>query len=267
MLSETETALSKLAKVSGSGAGQVYLAPATARVFETAQQAGQKAGDKFVTVERLLLALAMSLLLSRRPRDLAQLAVLAVTLWQALTHMRHVAILAMLFGFWMPIHLDSSLRRAASWFRKRESISEPSGAFRYVLIGFFCGILPGIGAVLAAFMGYNEAVRWAKDRSKFGRGALEGVVSSETANNAATGAAMIPLLALGLPGGALTAMMIGVFNVHDMEVGPLIMVEARELVWILFASMFWASLAILLLGVVEGMKQLVDIGLFEVELR
>ncbi len=58
-LSETEAALSRLAKVSGSGAGQVYLAPATARVFETAQQAGRKAGDKFVTVERLLLALAM----------------------------------------------------------------------------------------------------------------------------------------------------------------------------------------------------------------
>ncbi len=70
-----------------------------------------------------------------------------------------------------------------------------------VPIGFFCGILPGIGATLAAFMGYNEAVRWARDRSRFGRGALEGVVSSETANDAATGAAMIPLLALGLPGG------------------------------------------------------------------
>ena len=62
----------------------------------------------------------------------------------------------------------------------------------------------------------------------------------------------IPLLALGLPGGALTAMMIGVFNLHDMEVGPLIMVEAPELVWVLFASMFWASLAILILGMVES---------------
>ena len=70
------------------------------------------------------------------------------------------------------------------------------------MIGFFCGILPGIGATLAAFMGYNEAVRWSKTPEEFGKGKLEGVISSETANNAATGAAMIPLLALGLPGGA-----------------------------------------------------------------
>jgi len=95
-------------------------------------------------------------------------------------------------------------------------------------------------------------VRWSKTPEKFGTGEPEGVVAPETANNAATGAAMIPLLALGLPGGALTAMMIGVFNLHDMEVGPLIMVEAHDLVWILFASMFWASLAILILGMVES---------------
>ena len=123
---------------------------------------------------------------------------------------------------------------------------------RSTVIGWFSGILPGVGATLAAFLSYNEAVRWSKTPEKFGTGVPEGVVAPETANNAATGAAMIPLLALGLPGGALTAMMIGVFNLHDMEVGPLIMVEAPELVWILFASMFWASLAILVLGMVEA---------------
>ncbi|MEC7191704.1 MAG: tripartite tricarboxylate transporter permease, partial [Pseudomonadota bacterium] len=86
---------------------------------------------------------------------------------------------------------------------------------RSILVGFFCGILPGIGATLAAFMGYGEAVRWSKDKESFGKGNIEGVISSETANNAATGAAMIPLLALGLPGGALTAMMVAVFQMHD----------------------------------------------------
>ena len=119
---------------------------------------------------------------------------------------------------------------------------------RSVLIGFFCGILPGIGATLAAFMGYNEAVRWARDRSRFGKGALEGVVSSETANNAATGAAMTPLLALGLPGGALTAMIMGIFQVHGMEPGPLIFINSGDLVWITFAAMFWANLFIVFLG-------------------
>ena len=119
---------------------------------------------------------------------------------------------------------------------------------RSMIIGFFAGILPGIGAVLAAFMSYNEAVRWSKHPEKFGKGELEGVVSSETANNSATGAAMIPLLALGLPGGALTAMMLGVFQIHGMEPGPLIFVTSKELVWTTFAAMVFANISIFGLG-------------------
>jgi putative tricarboxylic transport membrane protein len=119
---------------------------------------------------------------------------------------------------------------------------------RSVVIGFFAGILPGIGATLAAFMGYNEAVRWSRAPEKFGKGELEGVVSSETANNAATGAAMIPLLALGLPGGALTAMMIGVFQIHGIEAGPLVFINSNDLVWVVFSAMFFANIAIFFLG-------------------
>ena len=119
---------------------------------------------------------------------------------------------------------------------------------RSMVIGFFAGILPGIGATLAAFMGYNEAVRWSKTPEKFGKGELEGVVSSETANNSATGAAMIPLLALGLPGGALTAMMIGVFQIHGIEAGPLVFINSNDLVWVVFSAMFFANLAIFFLG-------------------
>jgi putative tricarboxylic transport membrane protein len=119
------------------------------------------------------------------------------------------------------------------------------------VIGFFCGILPGIGATLAAFMGYNEAVRWSKTPEQFGKGKLEGVISSETANNSATGAAMIPLLALGLPGGALTAMMVGVFQMHDMEPGPLVFINSGDLVWVVFAAMFYANISILFIGWLE----------------
>ena len=77
------------------------------------------------------------------------------------------------------------------------------------------------------------------------------MVASETANNAATGAAMIPLLALGLPGGSLTAMMVGVFQMHDMEPGPLVFINSAELVWVVFAAMFFANISILILGVLE----------------
>jgi putative tricarboxylic transport membrane protein len=124
-------------------------------------------------------------------------------------------------------------------------------ALRSMILGFFAGVLPGIGATLAAFLGYSQAVRWSKTPEKYGTGTLDGVVASETANNAATGAAMIPLLALGLPGGALTAMMLGIFQIHGMEPGPLIFINSSELVWITFAAMFWANVAILFLGWVQ----------------
>ena len=132
-----------------------------------------------------------------------------------------------------------------------ELVAHKIAIIRSIFIGFFCGILPGIGATLAAFMGYNEAVRWSRNRREFGRGKMEGVIASETANNAATGAAMIPLLALGLPGGALTAMMVGVFQMHDMEPGPLVFLNSADLVWVVFAAMFFANLSILLIGYLE----------------
>jgi putative tricarboxylic transport membrane protein len=122
---------------------------------------------------------------------------------------------------------------------------------RSFALGFFAGVLPGIGATLAPFLSYNEAVRWSRHPERFGHGELEGVVASETANNAATGGAMIPLLALGLPGGALTAMMMGVFQLHGMEPGPLIIANSKELVWVTFVAMFLANLCIFLLGFVE----------------
>lgn len=121
---------------------------------------------------------------------------------------------------------------------------------RSVLIGFFAGILPGIGATLAAFLSYNEAARRSKSDT-FGKGELGGVVASETANNAATGAAMIPLLALGLPGGALTAMMMGVFQIHGMEPGPLVFITSKELIWVVFVAMFFANCFILVLGYLQ----------------
>ncbi len=133
----------------------------------------------------------------------------------------------------------------------KELFAHKVAVVRSIIIGFFCGILPGIGATLAAFMGYNEAVRWSKTPEEFGKGKLEGVISSETANNAATGAAMIPLLALGLPGGALTAMMVGVFQMHDLQPGPLVFITNADLVWVVFAAMFFANLSIIFIGFLE----------------
>ena len=133
----------------------------------------------------------------------------------------------------------------------REFWSAKITLIRSIVIGFFSGLLPGIGATLASFLSYSEAVRWSKNPERFGKGELQGVIASETANNAATGGAMIPLLALGLPGGALTAVMVGAFQIHGMEPGPLVLITSKELVWVVFVAMFLANLAILVLGWVE----------------
>ncbi|MBM08987.1 MAG: hypothetical protein CMF69_05340 [Magnetovibrio sp.] len=122
---------------------------------------------------------------------------------------------------------------------------------RSIFLGFFAGILPGIGAILAAFLSYSVAVRLSNKPEKFGTGELEGVVASESANNAATGAAMIPLLALGLPGGALTAVMMGAFEIHGLEPGPLVFATNIDLIWGVFVAMLIANLAIFVLGYME----------------
>ncbi|HUF56699.1 MAG TPA: tripartite tricarboxylate transporter permease [Thermohalobaculum sp.] len=165
----------------------------------------------------------------------------------------------MILGFFAVSEVIAQAMSIAKGTRERPkaSLEFPSAAefwrvrwtmLRSVLIGFFSGVLPGIGATLAAFLSYSQAQRWSKNRRNFGKGELEGVVASETANNAATGAAMIPLLALGLPGGALTAMIMGIFQIHGMEPGPLIFINSGDLVWVTFAAMFWANLAIIFLG-------------------
>lgn len=122
---------------------------------------------------------------------------------------------------------------------------------RSCVVGFFAGILPGIGAILAAFLSYNIAVRVSRHPETFGKGDIEGVIAPEVANNAATGGAMIPMLALGLPGGAITAMMMSVFMMHGIEPGPLVMVTNKDLVWTVFVAMFLANLSIFVLGFIE----------------
>lgn len=122
---------------------------------------------------------------------------------------------------------------------------------RSLVIGFITGLLPGAGATLAAFVSYSETVRWSKHPERFGKGELAGVVAPETANNTATGAAMIPLLAVGIPGGALTAIMLAAFQMHGLQPGPLLLISNSNLVWVVMVAMLLANVAILALGYVQ----------------
>jgi len=119
---------------------------------------------------------------------------------------------------------------------------------RSSLIGTFIGILPAEGGTVASFIGYNEAKRFSKTPEKFGTGCLEGIAGPECANNAATGGAMIPTMALGIPGSGTTAVILGALLVHGMRPGPLLFIQNTDVVYAVFIGMFFANLMFLGLG-------------------
>lgn len=104
-------------------------------------------------------------------------------------------------------------------------------------IGAGIGVLPGLGSAVAAFISYGEGKRRAANKEEWGEGALEGIAAPEAANNAVSGPSMAPLLTLGIPGSAIGAVLLGVFLIHGIPVGPTLFIipESRELVYQLFA--------------------------------
>lgn len=107
--------------------------------------------------------------------------------------------------------------------------------FRSSFIGAFIGMLPGLGSAIAAFVAYGEGKRRAKNPEEWGHGALEGVAAPEAANNAVSGPSMAPLLTLGIPGSTIGAILIGVFLIHGIQIGPTLFLTSRDLVFALFA--------------------------------
>jgi putative tricarboxylic transport membrane protein len=122
-----------------------------------------------------------------------------------------------------------------------------------MLIGTFIGAVPGTGCDIAAFVSYGEARRSSKHPEKFGTGILEGVAAPETGNNAATGGAMIPMLTLGVPGDAVTAVLLGALTIHGFQPGPLLFRDHPEVVYPIFAGMILAQFVMLGVGL-GGMR-------------
>ena len=116
------------------------------------------------------------------------------------------------------------------------------------VLGFFLGILPGGGAVIASFLSYAMEKRLSKTPERFGKGAIEGVAGPETANNAAAGAGFIPLLTLGIPPNVVMALLLGAFIVHGVQPGPLLMVQQPALFWGIVASMYIGNVMLLVLN-------------------
>ncbi|MCE5282253.1 MAG: tripartite tricarboxylate transporter permease [Deltaproteobacteria bacterium] len=120
---------------------------------------------------------------------------------------------------------------------------------RSSIIGTIIGVLPGVGATTASFIGYSEAVRWSRHPERFGTGVPEGIVSPEAANNGAVGGSMVPLLSLGIPGSATTAVMIGGLTIHGIIPGPMLMVQNQDLVYSIFIGMLAANLLMIFFGI------------------
>ena len=120
--------------------------------------------------------------------------------------------------------------------------------FRASLIGCLVGALPGLGSAIATFMGYAEAKRISKEPERFGKGALEGVAGSEAANNAVTGSAMIPLLALSIPGDSVTAILLGALLIQGVTPGPLIFVQRPDMVYTIYSALILSNIAFGIIG-------------------
>src|SRR5207253_1350827 len=113
-------------------------------------------------------------------------------------------------------------------------------------IGCWLGITPG-GAIAASFMGYNLAKRFSKDKESFGKGRIEGVFAPETAAHASGTSALLPMLALGIPGSGTAAILLGGLMVWGLNPGPLLFVEHKDFVWGLIASMYLGNVVGLVL--------------------
>lgn len=116
-------------------------------------------------------------------------------------------------------------------------------------VGSIIGVLPGMGATLATFIAYGLEKRIAKDPSRFGKGAIEGVASPEAANNAAVQGAFVPTLGLGIPGDAVMAVLVGALMIHGIQPGPLFMSQHPGIFWGLVASMWVGNIMLLILNI------------------
>jgi putative tricarboxylic transport membrane protein len=141
-----------------------------------------------------------------------------------------------------PVSLKGLLPSLQDW---KESIGP---IFRGTFVGFFLGILPGGGSIISSFASYAMEKKISKHPEKFGHGAIAGVAGPETANNAATGGAFIPLLTIGIPNNAVMALMLGALVIHGLQPGPLIMKEQPALFWGTIASMYIGNAMLLLLN-------------------
>ena len=119
---------------------------------------------------------------------------------------------------------------------------------RGTVIGFFLGVIPGMSVVIPTFVSYTLEKKLSKYPEKFGSGMIEGVAGPESANNAASCGTLVPMLSLGIPTGAATALLLGALMIHGLRPGPLLIKESPEIFWGVVASLYVGNVMLLVLN-------------------
>ncbi len=140
-------------------------------------------------------------------------------------------------------------REERFWPTAQDWISTRMTMVRGSILGFVVGVIPGAGATIASLMAYSTERSISRNPENFGKGEMAGLVAPETANNAASSGAMIPLLTLGIPGSASTAVLLAAFLLWGLRPGPLFMEQNPELAWGLIASMYLGNMALLAINI------------------
>ncbi len=132
---------------------------------------------------------------------------------------------------------------------KMSEIKESLGAiFRGSFIGFLVGVLPGAGAGIASFLSYSFEMQISKHPERFGKGEIKGVAAPESANNAASAGALVPMLTLGIPGSGTTAILLLALAALDVQAGPLLFIQRPDIVWGLIAALYIGNVMLLILN-------------------
>ncbi|PKL07662.1 MAG: C4-dicarboxylate ABC transporter permease [Spirochaetae bacterium HGW-Spirochaetae-7] len=150
------------------------------------------------------------------------------------------------------IDVGDAEKRKEIWPTLREYWDHRRVTLQSSVFGTMIGIFPGAGSAIASFLAYDLAKRTSKHPETFGKGNPEGVCAAEAANSASVGGAMVPLLTLGIPGSAATAVLVGALMIHDLVPGPMLFTSNPGLIYGLFASMLVANFFMLFVGALGG---------------
>ncbi len=163
---------------------------------------------------------------------------------------------------WDPV---AHLGKARALGQTKVSFVDYKRSFKSIIrgsvIGVFLGSIPGIGAAPSAFLSYSEARRKSPNKDNFGNGEIEGVAAAEAGNNGVAGATLIPLLALGVPGDVITAIILGAFMVHGLQPGPMMFIMNADIIYGLFIGLIVSSVFLFIVGsvAIKGFRFVADI--------